>query len=142
MRPLGLRRSIYYRHMPLAYNWQPYKGYLRAPLRASQGDRNNIPYIIILFTYTNSFIVIVPGYINHSFLHCFTQQYAFLFVFQVLLQVFNNKGYFEGVPFIVYFLTSSYLASNTAYPLYEFIKDKTFSLIIIYNFHILFAILY
>ena len=31
--------------MPLAYDRQPFKGCLRAPLRASQSNRNNIPYI-------------------------------------------------------------------------------------------------
>ena len=29
--------------MPLARDWQPSKGCLRAALRASQSDRNNIP---------------------------------------------------------------------------------------------------
>ena len=44
MRPLGLRRTIYYRYVPPARDRQPFKGCLRAPLRASQSDRNNIPY--------------------------------------------------------------------------------------------------
>ena len=45
VRPLGSRRSIYYRHVPPARNRQPSKGCPRAPLRASRGDRNNIPYV-------------------------------------------------------------------------------------------------
>ena len=32
--------------MPLVYNWQLFKGCLRAPLRAFRGDYNNIFYII------------------------------------------------------------------------------------------------
>ena len=35
--------TIYYRHVSLAYNWQLYEGCLRAALRASRGDCNNIP---------------------------------------------------------------------------------------------------
>jgi len=31
--------------VPLARDRQPSKGYLRVTLRASRGDRNNIPYI-------------------------------------------------------------------------------------------------
>jgi hypothetical protein len=37
----------------------------------------DIKDIIIFSTYINSFIVIVPGYINYSFLHYLTQQVAF-----------------------------------------------------------------
>ena len=32
--------------MPLAHDWQPFKGYPKAALRASQRDCNNIPYKI------------------------------------------------------------------------------------------------
>ena len=49
VRPLGLRRSIYYGHVSSVCNWQPFEGCLRAPLMASRGDRNNIPYIAPLF---------------------------------------------------------------------------------------------
>ena len=45
VRPLGSRRSIYYGHVPPVRDRQLSKGYLRAPLRASRSDRNNIPYI-------------------------------------------------------------------------------------------------
>ena len=44
VRPLGSRRSIYYGHVPPARDRQPSEGCLRAPLRASRGVRNNIPY--------------------------------------------------------------------------------------------------
>ena len=45
VRPLGSRRTIYYGHVPPAYDQQPFEGCPRAALRASQSDRNNIPYI-------------------------------------------------------------------------------------------------
>ena len=48
VRPLGPRRSIYYGHVPPARDRQLFKGCLRAPLRASRGDRNNIPYILFI----------------------------------------------------------------------------------------------
>jgi len=38
------------------------------------------------------------------------------------------------------FLASSRLTSDTACPLYKFVKDKTLSLVIIYNFNILFTV--
>ena len=38
--------TIYYGHVPLVRDWQPSEGCLRAALRASQGDRNNIPNTI------------------------------------------------------------------------------------------------
>ena len=44
VRPLGSRRTIYYGHVPPARDRQPSEGCPRAPLRASRGDRNNIPY--------------------------------------------------------------------------------------------------
>ena len=44
VRPLGSRRSIYYGHVPPARDRQPSEGCPKAPLRASRGDRNNIPY--------------------------------------------------------------------------------------------------
>ena len=42
-----MRRTIYYRHVPLVRDRQLSKGCPRAALRASQSDRNNIPYIDI-----------------------------------------------------------------------------------------------
>ena len=45
LRLLGSRRTIYYGHVPPARDWQLSKGYLKAALRASRGDCNNIPYI-------------------------------------------------------------------------------------------------
>jgi hypothetical protein len=49
VRPLGSRRSIYYGHVPPARDRQPSEGCPRAPLRASRGDRNNIPYSTTIF---------------------------------------------------------------------------------------------
>ena len=43
--------TIYYGHVPAARDWQPSEGCPRAALRASRGDRNNIPdsfFIMIL----------------------------------------------------------------------------------------------
>jgi len=48
--------TIYYVHVPLARNRRPSKGRLEVVLRATQGDRNNIPYrgiaaYIVFYTY-------------------------------------------------------------------------------------------
>ena len=67
------------------------------------------------------------------------QQFAFFLTLWVLPQVFNNKGYLS-VTFIVYFLASSYLISNTACPPYRFVKDKALGLIIIYDLNISLAV--
>ena len=62
VRPLGLRRSIYYGHVPLARDRQLSEGHPRAPLRASRGDRNNIPYNICGISRIN--IAISQGFIR------------------------------------------------------------------------------
>ena len=69
MRPLESGRTIYYRYMPPARDRKLFKECLRAPLRASRGDRNNIPYttsIATLKTAKSSFILAVAIFISST----------------------------------------------------------------------------
>ena len=65
VRPLRSRRTIYYRHVPPARDRQPSEGCLKAPLRASRSDRNNIPYFFIInfpvyiISIKSSYIIII-----------------------------------------------------------------------------------
>jgi hypothetical protein len=43
--------TIYYGHVPPARDRQPSEGCPRAALRASRGDRNNIPDIVLIVVY-------------------------------------------------------------------------------------------
>ena len=53
--------------MPPVRNQQPFKGYLKALLRASQSNRNNIPYTL--------YIYIIP--IEYSYLYTLLVAYFF-----------------------------------------------------------------
>jgi len=41
----GIMETIYYGHVPPARDWRPSEGRLEVVLKATQGVRNNIPYI-------------------------------------------------------------------------------------------------
>jgi len=82
----------------------------------------------------------VPGHVDHFFLRYLAQQFTFFLTLWVLPQVFNNKGFLKGIPLIVSFLASYRPTHNIACLFNNFVKDKTLSLAIAYNFDVLFAV--
>ena len=77
--------TIYYGYVPLVYNWQLSEGCLRAALRASRGDHNNIfnkLLIIPYYRYYNLVLLVLTFSCNRLLS---TISYFYIFILYILL---------------------------------------------------------